>query len=87
MLQSIEVNYHESDYGPLILDGLRRRGHDLAARRVIPIRSEDYPTRAVRPRNSRLDLTRARQVFSIAMPSWQEALEAELVALASEQHC
>ena len=75
------------DFAEAFLDGLRRRGHDLAARRVIPIRSEDYPTRAVRPRNSRLDLTRARQVFSIAMPSWQEALEAELVALASEQHC
>jgi dTDP-4-dehydrorhamnose reductase len=28
------------------------------AERIIPIRTEDFPTKAVRPRNSRLDLGR-----------------------------
>jgi dTDP-4-dehydrorhamnose reductase len=72
-------------FAEAIVDGLQRRGRDLMAKRVIPVGSDDYPTRAVRPRNSRLDLTRARDIFSIAMPTWQSALEIELAELCSEQ--
>ena len=72
-------------FAEAIVDGLRRRNRDLMTKRVIPISSEEYPTRAVRPRNSRLDLTRARQIFWITMPSWQHALDAELADLGSGQ--
>jgi dTDP-4-dehydrorhamnose reductase len=51
---------------------------------VIPIRTEDYPTRAKRPRNSRLDLTRLREVFSLTPIPWRDALARELDALAVE---
>ncbi|MBW8857705.1 MAG: sugar nucleotide-binding protein, partial [Bradyrhizobium sp.] len=34
-----------------------------------------------RPLNSRLDLTRLRERFGIAPPSWQQALDRELDAL------
>jgi dTDP-4-dehydrorhamnose reductase len=43
--------------------------------RVIAIRTEDYPTKAVRPRNSRLDLGRLAQVFGIVTPNWTAALD------------
>lgn len=66
-----------------IVEGLRKRNLEVRAERIIPITSEDYPTRAVRPHNSRLDPTRAREVFSIKMPSWQEALDVELAAFVS----
>jgi len=69
-------------FADAIVDGLRKRKLGVKAERVIPIKSEDYPTRAARPRNSRLDSTKAREMFSIRMPTWQAALDAELAALA-----
>lgn len=69
-------------FAEAIVDGLRRRNLEVMAGRIIPIKSEEYPTRAVRPHNSRLDPTRAREVFAIRMPTWQQALDVELAALA-----
>jgi len=69
-------------FAEAIVAGLRRRNLEVKAERVIPIKSEDYPTRAVRPRNSRLNPTKAREIFSVTMPTWQEALDAELSVLA-----
>lgn len=42
--------------------------------RLIPIASREYPTRAVRPLNSRLDCERFDRVFGVAMPDWEDAL-------------
>ncbi|MDW8259150.1 MAG: dTDP-4-dehydrorhamnose reductase [Gammaproteobacteria bacterium] len=47
-------------------------GRKLAA--VEPIPSEGYPTRAARPRNSRLDLSRLIEGWGITAPPWQESL-------------
>ena len=41
---------------------------------VTPIRTEDYPTPARRPRNSRLDCSRLRADFGVQMASWEEQL-------------
>jgi len=65
-------------FASAIVEGLKSRGVRLAVARVVPIRSEDYPTRAQRPRNSRLDLRRLQQVFGIETPSWEQALAPEL---------
>ena len=40
---------------------------------VQPITTEQYPTPARRPANSRLDCTKLFRVYGIAMPSWQDA--------------
>ena len=56
----------------------------LAAERIVPIATEDYPTRARRPRNSRLDLARLQGIFGITAPPWQNALSPELDRLARE---
>ena len=50
----------------------------------MPIASEDYPTKARRPQNSRLDLSRFKTIFAIAPASWQNALALELDRLARE---
>ena len=71
-------------FATAIVDGLRRRGAHLAVERIIPIRSDEYPTKARRPLNSRLDLARLRQVFGITPPDWESALAAELDAIAEE---
>ena len=67
-----------------IVDGLRKRGVNLTVGEVVPIKTEDYPTPAKRPLNSRLDLTRLRQVFKVTPAHWLVALEPELDALAEE---
>jgi dTDP-4-dehydrorhamnose reductase len=61
-----------------IVEGLRARGVALKVGEVLPIATKDYPTKAVRPSNSRMDLTRLKQVFGVVAPSWQDALETEL---------
>ena len=44
--------------------------------RVRPIRTEDYPTPARRPANSRLDCTKLARIHGVALPPWQGSLEA-----------
>ena len=41
---------------------------------VLAIRSEDYPTAAQRPRNSRLDNARLHSTFGVALPEWRDGL-------------
>lgn len=72
-------------FASAVVEGLRRRGVALAVQRLLPIPSKDYPTKALRPMNSRLDLTRLRDAFQISPPPWQSLLESELDALVSSQ--
>ena len=51
---------------------------NFAVRHIAAIDSKDFPTKASRPRNSRLDMTRLEQVYNIKMPNWREALDLEL---------
>ena len=72
-------------FASAIVDGLRRLDVTLAVERITPIAAKDYPTKAVRPLNSRLDLTRLREAFGIFPPSWDTLLEPELDALIALQ--
>jgi len=67
-----------------IINGLRLRGARLSVDRVVPIGSDEYPTRARRPHNSRFNLLRLQKVFGITPPDWKSALAPELDILASE---
>jgi dTDP-4-dehydrorhamnose reductase len=67
-----------------IVDGLKVRGVPIAVGDVVPIRTEDYPTKAKRPANSRLDLSRLKRVFGIETPAWDAALTVELDRLSAE---
>jgi dTDP-4-dehydrorhamnose reductase len=78
-----ETSWH--GFGTAIVDGLRSRGQHLVVQRITAITTKDYPTKAARPHNSRLDLERLENVFGIQMPSWQEALNTELDDLAKGQ--
>jgi dTDP-4-dehydrorhamnose reductase len=61
-------------FASLILELARK--HDLLDRRVrlLPIRTEQYPTRALRPANSYLSKEKIKTVFGIPVRPWQEAL-------------
>src|SRR5262245_45928384 len=77
-----EITWYE--FAAAIVDGLKARGIALAVENVVPIATKDYPTKARRPANSRLDLTRLRHVFGIDTPKWDQALAVELDRLAIE---
>jgi dTDP-4-dehydrorhamnose reductase len=71
-------------FASAIIEGLRSRHVGLAVQSILPLRTEEYPTKARRPHNSRFDLTRLRDLFGVATPSWREALEPELDQLARD---
>jgi dTDP-4-dehydrorhamnose reductase len=77
-----ETGWH--GFAVRIVDGLRARGIKLAVQSIAPLRTEEFPTRAKRPHNSRLDLTRLNEAFGLTTPSWTESLELELDELARE---
>jgi dTDP-4-dehydrorhamnose reductase len=77
-----ETSWH--GFACAIVEGLRRHGAPLAVADIIPIGTAEYPTRAKRPHNSRLDLARLKTVFGIAPPFWKVALAIELDKLAKE---
>ena len=52
---------------------------------AVPIRTEDWPTRAVRPRNSRLDSGKFARDFGFAMPAWQDSVRAIVPRLAGRE--
>jgi dTDP-4-dehydrorhamnose reductase len=64
-------------FASAIVDGLKARGQPVKASAVQAITTKDFPTKAVRPANSRLDLSRLRQVFGVTTPPWQQALGRE----------
>jgi dTDP-4-dehydrorhamnose reductase len=61
-----------------IVDGLRRRGIELAVGSVIAIQTQEFPTKATRPHNSRLDIGRLEKVLGVRMSNWRDALDQEL---------
>jgi dTDP-4-dehydrorhamnose reductase len=77
-----ETSWH--GFATAIVEGLRARGVGLAVENVAPIRTDEYPTKAKRPANSRLDLARLQSVFGLTTPRWDAALAVELDHLARE---
>ena len=77
-----ETTWH--GFAVAIVEGLKARGVSLAVEDIRPITTAEYPTKARRPLNSRLDLTRLRELFGIVPQKWDEALAKELDALAAE---
>ncbi|MBR1133825.1 dTDP-4-dehydrorhamnose reductase [Bradyrhizobium iriomotense] len=74
-----ETSWH--GFATAIVSGLQSRGATFAVKQIVPIASSEFPVKAKRPFNSRLDLSRLRERFDIVMPTWQEALDRELDVL------
>jgi dTDP-4-dehydrorhamnose reductase len=77
-----ETTWHGFAYA--IIAGLRARGFPLLVENIVPIATDDYPTKARRPANSRLDLRRLTGVFGIVTPNWNVGLADELDEFAFE---
>jgi len=53
----------------------------IAAPRLIPIKTNEFPRPAMRPANSRLCCRRMRETFGLVMPDWKDALSRVLDTL------
>lgn len=83
LTNSGETSWH--GFASAIVEGLRTRGAALKATEVVPISTRDYPTKATRPANSRLDLTRLKEAYGLEPASWQNALANELDAFMAHE--
>ncbi|MBJ9978247.1 dTDP-4-dehydrorhamnose reductase [Pseudomonas sp. S75] len=60
-------------FAEAIAQRLRARG--LPCAELLPIPTQDYPTPAQRPLNSRLDCSRLAQQWQVITPHWRQALD------------
>jgi dTDP-4-dehydrorhamnose reductase len=67
-----------------ILRGLERRRAKTVTRLIRPIPSAEFKTKATRPLNSRLDLSRLANIFQIQPKPWSDLLDAELDRVVKE---
>jgi dTDP-4-dehydrorhamnose reductase len=74
--------YHAAGHGETTWCGFAHEIFRCSARgggpkaAVRPVRSQDFPTVAARPRNSRLDCSKLARVFGLALPDWQDGVAA-----------
>ncbi|HUC17498.1 MAG TPA: dTDP-4-dehydrorhamnose reductase [Acetobacteraceae bacterium] len=72
--------FHAAGTGETTWHGLATAVFEEAARHgvtppeIAPIRTEDWPTRARRPADSRLDCGRLAEIFDLRLPPWRESL-------------
>jgi dTDP-4-dehydrorhamnose reductase len=62
-------------FAAAIVEQATRRGFPIRAKTIKPIPTEEYPTPARRPLNSRLDCQRIGQRYGLVLPEWLQALE------------
>jgi dTDP-4-dehydrorhamnose reductase len=65
-------------FASAIVEGLKSRGVKLQVETIVPVATADFPTKAKRPCNSRLDLSRLKDEFGVTMPNWRDGLMSEL---------
>ena len=70
-----QTNWHA--YARFVIEWARQRGHPVkvAPDRILAIRTQDYPTPAQRPLNSRLDTSRLQRSLGLTLPQWQIGVE------------
>lgn len=74
--------YHAAASGETTWYGFARAIFEVAAARgmavpeVVPISTADYPTKARRPANSRLDCSKLAATFGVRLPDWREGVAA-----------
>lgn len=63
------------DFAQEIFGSAQKMGLELKIQSVVPIKTEEYKTAAIRPLNSRMSQAKIKKDFGIELPSWQESLK------------
>ena len=67
-----EVSWH--GFAERIFEFAREHGIALKVRQIKKIETKDYPTPAIRPKNSRLSLAKFEQAIGESLPPWEDTL-------------
>lgn len=78
--------YHFTDEGVISWYDLAETVRAVCGNKgkVLPCRTEDYPTKAARPHYSVLDKTLVKETFGVEIPYWRDSLEACLERLGNQ---
>jgi dTDP-4-dehydrorhamnose reductase len=74
-------------YARFVIDCARKYGVSIKVKdeNIRPVGSDEFPTPAKRPANSRLDTRKFREAFSLELPYWQAGVEEMLVDICSNR--
>ncbi|WNP28395.1 dTDP-4-dehydrorhamnose reductase [Moraxella sp. DOX410] len=69
------------EYAQFIFDLAKKRGETLMIKEVLPTTTDNYPTPAKRPLNSRLNNQKIQTNFQLHLPEWQQGVEQTVIEL------
>ncbi|MGL5102064.1 MAG: dTDP-4-dehydrorhamnose reductase [Plesiomonas sp.] len=69
------------DYADLVFAEARKHGVELAVTQLNAVTTDEFPTPATRPHNSRLNTTRFQQTFRLVLPQWQDGVKRMLTEI------
>jgi len=69
------------EYAQFIFDLAKKQGETLMIKEVIPTTTDNYPTPAKRPLNSRLNNQKIQTNFQLYLPKWQQGVEQVVIEL------
>ena len=59
------------EYADMVIAQARAKGVELQVQTINPVETAAFPTPAKRPNNSRLNTTKFRETFGLALPEWE----------------
>lgn len=69
------------EYAQFIFDLAKKQGETLMIKEVLPTTTDNYPTPAKRPLNSRLNNQKIQTNFQLHLPEWQQGVEQTVIEL------
>ena len=69
------------EYAQYIFDLAKKQGETLMIKEVLPTTTDNYPTPAKRPLNSRLNNQKIQTNFQLHLPEWQQGVEQTVIEL------
>ena len=69
------------EYAQFIFDLAKKQGETLMVKEVLPTTTDNYPTPAKRPLNSRLNTQKIQTNFQLSLPKWQQGVEQTVIEL------
>lgn len=73
LIASGTTTWHE--YANFVIESARKAGLVLQVKKINPVATSAFPTPAKRPANSRLDINKFQQAFSLTLPDWRTGVQ------------
>ena len=76
-MQPVHETFHFTNEGPITWYDFAKAIMEIGGKacQVNPITTDQYPTKAMRPAYSVLDLEKIKQVTGMSIPFWKDSLE------------